>query len=193
MIAWSKSVRCVVSMSKKTHMALLLAGLALQPALAGPNQDLPELSAKARLGKLLFFDASLSEPAGQSCATCHDPGRSFVDPDPAAITSKGVTQPLAGNRNTPTILYMAYSPPFHFEPDEGHYEGGQFWDGRAASLEEQAMGSFLNPLEMANPEQAAVVAKVRGADYGPLFDEVFGKDALIWTPPGEQVDFACGK
>lgn len=162
----------------KASLAIFTASLALQPALAGPNQDLLELSAKAQLGKLMFFDASLSEPAGQSCASCHDAGRAFVDPDPAAVTSKGVVPPLVGSRNAPTLMYMAFSPPFHFEPVVQHYQGGQFWDGRAATLEEQGKAPFLNPLEMANPDPDSVVAKVRRSNYAPLFDEVFGQRAL---------------
>ena len=61
---------------------------------------------------------------------------------------------------------------------EGLDVGGQFLDGRAATLEEQAKGPFLNPLEMANPDKPAVVEKVRRAVYAPQFDSVFGKGAL---------------
>lgn len=136
------------------------------------------LSPKAQLGQRIFFDADLSEPAGQSCATCHDPARAFVDPDKNAITSKGVLPRLVGNRNAPTSMYASYSPGFHYDKKEGLYLGGQFWDGRAATLEEQAKGPFVNPLEMANPHGGSVVAKVRRAAYAPMFEQVFGKNAL---------------
>jgi len=138
---------------------------------------------KAQLGRLLFFDATLSEPAGQSCASCHDPAVAFIDPDTAKPTSKGVHAGRFGSRNTPSAMYMAFSPAFHFDKQEGVYVGGQFWDGRAATLEEQAKAPFLDPLEMANPDQRAVVEKVRRAAYAGQFDEVFGKDALAVVEP----------
>jgi cytochrome c peroxidase len=136
------------------------------------------LKRKARLGKKLFFDTHLSTPPGQACATCHDPKTSFSDPDKAQPTSDGVLPELKGKRNTPTALYAAFSPRFHFDRKEGLYVGGQFLDGRAANLVEQAKGPFLNPLEMANPDKASVVAKVRQAEYAPLFEQVYGKNAF---------------
>jgi cytochrome c peroxidase len=75
-------------------------------------------------------------------------------------------------------MYAAFSPKFHFDKAEELYVGGQFLDGRAATLAEQAKQPFLNPLEMANPDAAAVVEKVRQADYAPLFLRVYGKAAL---------------
>jgi len=138
---------------------------------------------KAQLGRLLFFDATLSEPAGQSCASCHDPAAAFTDPDTAKPTSKGVHRERFGSRNTPSAMYMAFSPAFHFDKAEGDYVGGQFWDGRAATLEEQAKGPLLNPVEMASPDKRAVVEKVRRTAYAGQFDEVFGKDALAVVEP----------
>jgi cytochrome c peroxidase len=137
-----------------------------------------ETDARAALGRLLFFDATLSEPAGQSCASCHDPAAAFTDPDKSRPTSKGVHRERFGNRNTPSAMYMEFSPAFHFDREEGHYVGGQFWDGRAATLEEQAKGPFLNPVEMANPDKRAVVEKVRRAAYAGQFETAFGKGAL---------------
>jgi cytochrome c peroxidase len=136
------------------------------------------LTPKQRLGLQLFFDTNLSQPAGQSCATCHDPRFAFTDPDKRFPTSKGVIPGRFGNRNTPTALYMAYSPAFAFDNVEALFVGGQFVDGRAATLEEQAKQPFLNPVEMHSPSKYSVVQKVRGAAYAPLFKEVYGKDAL---------------
>jgi cytochrome c peroxidase len=151
-------------------------GAAASLAFAGDASE--AVAEKAALGRLLFFDATLSEPAGQSCASCHDPGAAFTDPDRAQPTSKGAHRNLFGNRNTPSAMYMAFSPAFHFDKAEGHYVGGQFWDGRAATLEEQAKGPFLNPVEMANRGRRAVVEKVRRAAYAPEFEAAFGKGAL---------------
>jgi len=137
-----------------------------------------KLSLKAKLGQELFFDTNLSEPAGQSCSTCHDPARAFTDPDNGVPTSQGALVTLQGNRNTPTAMYSAYAPEFHLNDEDGLYYGGQFLDGRAATLEDQAKGPFLNPLEMANPDIASVIAKVRNASYASMFEEVFGSGAL---------------
>ncbi|MEW6133663.1 MAG: cytochrome-c peroxidase [Pseudomonadota bacterium] len=169
-------------MKRKITLAAALAAAFTAPALIGTagaaKTEAEALSPKAQLGRVLFFDSGLSEPAGQSCASCHDPGRAFVDPDKNAATSKGVIPPLIGSRNTPTSMYMAFSPRFHWDEEEELYLGGQFWDGRAATLEEQAKGPFVNPLEMANPHPKDVVEKVRRAAYAPMFEQVFGKDAL---------------
>ena len=168
---------------KKLSLAVLAAAIALPPSMAAATGGAVKagaqaVSPKAQLGRLMYFDRGLSEPAGQACASCHDPARAFVDPDRRAVTSKGAIAPLVGSRNTPTSMYMAFSPRFHWDEKEALYLGGQFWDGRAASLEEQAKGPLLNPLEMANPHGRALVGKVRRAAYAPEFDRVFGKDAL---------------
>ena len=65
--------------------------------------------------------------------------------------------------------------------------GGLFWDGRDATLEKQAKGPFLNPLEMANPNVAAVVTKVQQSLYADRFREVFGPEAF--TDPNRAYDF----
>jgi cytochrome c peroxidase len=163
---------------KPISSRLLLLALAAAPMMPAPLAAAAS-DAKAQLGRVLFFDPSLSEPAGQSCASCHAPGVAFTDPDTTKPTSKGVHPERFGTRNTPSAMYMAYSPKFHFDPKEKHYVGGQFWDGRAATLEEQAKGPFLDPVEMANPSKRAVVEKVRRAAYAEQFDAVFGKGALV--------------
>lgn len=157
----------------------------LQTAQASePTTDAVKLTAREQLGRMIFFDTGLSEPAGQACATCHAPERAFSDPDQRTPTSKGVLPGRMGNRNTPGLMYARYSPKLKFLRRENHYEGGQFWDGRAATLEEQAKGPFLNPLEMANPDRQSVVKKIRAASYAPMFETTFGKGALDDTEQG---------
>ena len=146
------------------------------------------LTAEEQLGKLLFFDARLSEPGGQSCATCHNPTTAFADPlgDPVTgrPTSAGVVHGRFGSRNAQSISYAAFSPQLHFDPTmrpgimEGMYVGGLFWDGRADTLPDQAKEPFLNPLEMNNPDNAAVVADVVTSAYAGLFEEVYGPNSL---------------
>ncbi len=136
------------------------------------------LTAKERLGKLLFFDPSLSTPPGQACANCHAPEVAFADPEVGLPVSRGAIPGRYGNRNDMTVSYSAFIPPRHRDPEEGIWVGGLFWDGRVNSLAEQAQGPPLNPLEMANPHLAAVAEKLAGLSYAALFTEVYGPDAL---------------
>lgn len=139
------------------------------------------------LGSRLFADTNLSEPAGVACASCHDPKNAFfgVNGSPVPAVARGATGALGG-RKPPSAMYASFTPPFGFidkkNEETGKTEktpaGGQFRDGRAMSLEQQAAGPLLNPVEMNNPSKAAVIAKVRNGAYAELFRTVFGKDAL---------------
>ena len=166
----------------KTRFSItFLVLLTLQSVMAGDDFQTPgskHSNSKMQLGRKLFFDANLSSPPGQSCGSCHASETFFTDSDKAIPTSKGVFQERRGNRNAPTVMYAAFSPAFHFDRTEGLYVGGQFLDGRAATLSDQAKGPFLNPLEMANPDKATVVDKVRKSEYRPLFERVYGKGSL---------------
>jgi len=133
------------------------------------------LTQKETLGKKLFFDKNLSTPTGQACADCHSPETGFANPNADYPVSQGVHKDRFGNRNDLPAAYAAFSPTFHYDANEGLYVGGQFWDGRAADLAEQAKGLFLNPLEMSNPDAKAVVEKVCKSEYADLFRKVFGK------------------
>jgi len=117
--------------------------------------------AKAELGRLLFFDVRLSADGSVSCASCHRPEHAFADPRPVSVGVGG----RKGKRNAPTVLNRAFG-------------SRQFWDGRADSLEAQAAGPLLNPLEMANTEAALVRRLTSIKGYGPLFQQAFG-DAEI--------------
>ncbi len=131
-----------------------------------------ELTTQELLGKKLFFDETLSEPDGQSCASCHDPAAGFADPDTHLPVSEGVIPGLFGGRNSPSAAYAKFFPEFSYT--NGIAIGGQFWDGRAANLTEQAKGPFLNPVEMANPDKETVIADIQASDYIELFEEVCG-------------------
>ncbi|MFH1766092.1 MAG: cytochrome c peroxidase [Gemmatimonadota bacterium] len=136
------------------------------------------LTPKEGLGRLLFFDPMLSTPPGQACSHCHSPVSGFGNPNQQLPVSRGVHPDRYGNRNDMTASYAAYIPPRTFDEAEGLWVGGLFWDGRAASLAEQAKGPPLNPLEMANPDAEAVVAAIREAPYRDQFLEVYGEGAL---------------
>ena len=169
-----------MNFQRPTPIILLLwPALALSAGLSAASESAaPATSNLTALGEKLFFDVSLSNPPGQACASCHVATAGFADPDRELPVSRGIHPDRFGERNTPTASYALYSPAFHFDQAEGHYVGGQFLDGRAATLEEQAKGPFVNPVEMANPTPADVVAKVRKTAYAADFDRLFGDGAL---------------
>jgi cytochrome c peroxidase len=86
---------------------------------------------KVALGRRLFFDKRLSRDGAIACASCHDPARAFSDGRDVALGINGV----AGTRNAPALINRGYGRSF-------------FWDGRAESLERQALQPILNPIEM---------------------------------------------
>src|SRR5512138_3804170 len=112
------------------------------------------LTEKEELGKLIFNDTNLSSPDGQGCVSCHDPEFGFSDPDKDIPVSAGVLPLRVGPRNAPTVTYLATVPDFaQVDPNNplAGFKGGQFLDGRAANLFEQAKLPFQNTLEMHNP------------------------------------------
>lgn len=128
------------------------------------------------LGKKLFFDINLSNPPGQSCASCHASGKAFVDPGTLPV-SAGAIKTLFGNRNAPSVAYAAFTPYFHYDSTEKTYVGGLFWDGRSATLSEQAIQPLLNHVEMNNTAEA-VVEHIKKADYKDLFLSIYGSNSL---------------
>jgi len=128
----------------------------------------------AAVGRAIFFDAGLSEPAGQSCASCHAPERGFSDPRPGP-TSEGAIAGRFGARNAPTAAYAIFAPRLRYDRNVGSYAGGLFLDGRVDSLEEHAQGPPLNPFEMHNPDRAAYVAKVAVRPYAADLKAIYGE------------------
>ncbi len=150
---------------------LLAGGAGIATArTAAPTQE-------QRLGRLLYFDKNLSDPVGQACASCHLPMAGYADPDRELPVSEGAVTGRFGGRNAPSSAYAAFSPAFVKDPATGVYKGGQFWDGRAPTLEEQAKGPFLNPVEMNNTKEG-VVQTVRNAPYRRLFEQLYGEGSL---------------
>jgi len=120
-------------------------------------EDNPYSKEKVELGRLLYFDPRLSADGSISCASCHHPKFSFTDGSPVSTGIKG----QKGGRSAPTVFNRAYSL-------------AQFWDGRAATLEDQAKGPMANPIEMGNTHDA-LVSKVAGIPgYKVLFQKAFG-------------------
>ena len=132
-----------------------------------------------------------------SCMSCHAPSHAFQgnNHSPVAAIAAGSTPDKLGTRKTPTIMYKTYSPAFGFYKDEDEgketleAKGGQFWDGRASDLAEQATGPLLNPIEMNNPSIEAVVEKVRAGSYADMVVALFGAD--VFADPKQGNCLAC--
>ena len=137
-----------------------------------------------QLGRKLFFDENLSSPPGQSCATCHDPTAGWTGPDEsinlATVVYPGAVPSRFGNRKPSSAAYATLSPRFHMEIEDGEtlFVGGNFWDGRATgwvlgnTAADQALGPFLNPVEMNNPDAKTVVEKVMRSEYAADFERI---------------------
>lgn len=124
--------------------------------------DNPLTEQKVALGEALYFDKRLSVDGTVSCATCHDPATAFADRNSLAVGVGG----RIGTRNVPTTLNAMFNQ-------------RQFWDGRARSLEEQAMQPLLNPLEMGMPDREAVETRLNAIpEYRQSFEAAFGTGAI---------------
>ncbi len=123
--------------------------------------DNPSTAPKLALGKRLFFDPALSGNGQIACATCHDARHGFADPRPLSIGVKGAA--LA--RRTPPVVNLAWATKL-------------FWDGRARSLEEQAVMPIANDDEMGMPHNLMVAAIGRDRAYRSLFAQAFPGEAI---------------
>ncbi len=121
--------------------------------------DNAQNDARVALGRKLYFDPRLSKDGTVACATCHDVSRGFTD---RRGTSEGIGDKL-GQRNAPTTMNA-----FLFS--------SQFWDGRAATLEEQAKLPITNPIEMGMPDDKAVMAPIgKDPEYARMFQAAYGR------------------
>ena len=117
----------------------------------------PITEEKVDLGRMLYYDPRLSRSQDVSCNSCHELSKYGVDNQPVSDGDKG----QKGTRNAPTVYNAA-----------GHFV--QFWDGRAPTVEEQAKGPILNPVEMALPnEQRAVTVLTSMPEYVAAFQKAF--------------------
>ncbi len=157
--------------------AVLALAACQETALCDAPRRTPVLSPIAALGEQLFKDSSLSASGRQSCETCHRPEFAHAAPGGDLVSTGGPGMDLPGIRNSPSIRYAAFTPPFGFD-DEGTAFGGLFRDGRAATLAEQAKQPFLDAREMANPSVEAVIARLRQSSNAARFRAVFGAAAL---------------
>lgn len=118
--------------------------------------DNPLTRERVALGRELFFEKRLSRDGTVSCASCHDPELGYTDKEPVAVGIGG----RKGPRRTPRIFNRAYGKSF-------------FWDGRAATLEEQVLKPIANPVEMDLPVEAAIVFLQSDPAYAKAFEAAF--------------------
>lgn len=125
-------------------------------------EDNPLTRAKIELGRQLYFERRLSSDGTISCADCHSPVEGFTRQTQFGVGVDG----QEGNRNSPVSYNRILS-------------GAQFWDGRAASLEEQAIGPIANPIEMANTHDVAVDTLKKNEGYRLQFEKIFDDGVTI--------------
>lgn len=135
----------------------MLASFALMAGTVAFIGKVPDT--KEDLGRMLFFDPILSKDSTISCSSCHKPEYAFADFTAVSIGVGGAW----GTRNTPSAMNLLLQR--HF-----------FWDGRAKSLEEQALGPIENPVEMNLPLEEAVLRLNRSERYRTLFRKLFNSD-----------------
>ncbi|MBT5549918.1 MAG: c-type cytochrome [Nitrospina sp.] len=134
-------------------------------------EDNPLTKAKVELGRFLYFDKRMSKDNTISCSTCHIPALAFTDGQPV---SAGIHK-QQGGRSAPTSINRGFSKV-------------QFWDGRAATLEEQSVGPLTNPIEHGFPDNADVVARINKIEgYTTLFKEAFGIDTITIKHVGKAI------
>jgi cytochrome c peroxidase len=139
----------------------VFGGLGLLPEVDSPSSN-PTTPAKVELGKQLFFDPRLSGNGKLACISCHVPGLGWADGRATGVGFEGKIL----KRNVPSVLNAAYY-------------SGFFHDGRAGSLEEQALGPLFNPDEM-NATASQVVSTLSGIpEYRTRFKEAFGTEPTI--------------
>jgi cytochrome c peroxidase len=132
-----------------------------RPARVPVPRGNPMTPQKAALGQMLFFDPRLSGSGAISCASCHNPALAWGDGLPRGIGHMGTTL----GRRSPTILDVAFGEPY-------------FWDGRAASLEEQAKGPLGSKSEMNMQADAAIGRIAAMPAYQSAFEQAFPGQAI---------------
>lgn len=145
----------------------------LPTAMPGADKD---SAAKIELGKKLYMDTRLSKNDTQSCNSCHNVSEKNGKFGPGVdnqATSAGAFG-KNGDRNSPTVWNAGF-------------QLAQFWDGRAEDLTAQAKGPILNPIEMAMPNEKAVLDKLAKTEYPAQFDKVYGKKGMTYQNLAESI------
>lgn len=135
------------------------------PTVAPAPADNATTPARIELGKMLYHDPRFSSTGTVSCASCHNVMEGGDDHRPTSVGVHGVL----GGRNAPTVYNAAFL-------------STQFWDGRAATLEDQAKGPITNPVEMGMKDLPEAMARIRAIPgYRPYFIAAFGEQGEVMT------------
>ncbi len=154
-------IRLLVSAVAIAGSMTVMAAEAL-PTKAPAPADNPTTAEKVALGQMLYHDPRLSSSGTVSCASCHNTMLGGEDNRGGSVGVGG----QVGGRSAPTVWNAAFNKV-------------QFWDGRAASLEEQAAGPVTNPIEMGMKSWDDVVARLKSIEgYQQAFAKAFGKDSI---------------
>ncbi len=132
--------------------------------------DNPPTAETIALGHRLFFEKMFSRDGSISCASCHDPKFGMADPRPVSL---GVHD-LKGTRNAPTVLNSAYN-------------ASQFWDGRAATLEDQAAGPVGNPVEFIHSLTGVERRLAASPKYVQLFEKAWGPGPITYEMAAKSI------
>lgn len=159
-----------------------------------------ELDAQVTLlGKMLFYDKTLSVNRNMSCAECHDPRTGFTGGietiNKTIVAYVNSTGQAVSPRKPQSVAYAAFSPRLHYNRAQKDLYGGNFWDMRATGVRlanpaaEQAQGPPTNPLEMALADPACAVYLMSRRPYRALFEKVYGAQAfrIAWPADVETV------
>lgn len=158
-----REITAVLALVLGTGAAQAAGNWQALPDRAPEPADNPTTVAKVELGKMLYFDPRFSSTGSVSCFSCHNVMEGGDDHMPTSIGVHG----QKGGRNAPTVWNAA----FH---------SAQFWDGRAATLEDQAKGPPVNPIEMGMTSLTAVIDRIRGMPgYVPYFRAAFGAGDVV--------------
>jgi cytochrome c peroxidase len=195
----STAAHRVVKAALATTAAAVVALFAASPASpqfrTNPVPSTPEQQSSAKpifsdagsLGKLLFFDQSLSASGRMSCASCHSPVHAFGPPNGLAAQLGGPDLRSQGTRAVPTLRYVLDRTPVWTQErastvserledlNDNSPSGGFGWDGRFNHLRDQAIFPLFNPDEMANHDAASLAAKLKRAPYASRFKQLFGE------------------
>ncbi|WP_347985709.1 cytochrome c peroxidase [Methylomonas sp. AM2-LC] len=165
------------------------------PAISVPPH--PSAAAMEALGRKLFFDPTLSAAHNISCATCHDPSHAYGPSNARPVELGGRQRKQQGPRAVPSLRYLQNIPFFSEQFFDEDFDdsvnagptGGRTWDGRAATVQEQARLPLLGAAEMANESPEQVVASLQKGKYTEQFRQTFGAD--IFKNPQAAFAAAC--
>jgi cytochrome c peroxidase len=167
----------VIALAAGGLLAACGGGAPPAPPAAPAPRATPGLSPVAALGEQLFRDESLSVSGKLACQTCHRPEFAHAAPPAEFVSKGGPVMAIPGLRNSPSIRYASFTPPFGYDAEGAPY-GGFFRDGRAATLVDQAKMPFTDAREMANVAPADVIARLRRSPNAARFRAVYGEAAL---------------